>query len=343
MLVSALDEEKASTLLDHISEESLQELRQAADELDPGQVSRRDKLHTVASFLHGQRDTPFLLGNPHARFQHILDEAVGGEEDLAEEAGNGASEGSQEGQEESGGQADVAADLEGAIREASASDMSTLLNQESVRCAAVLLNSLSGGLAGEVLNMLEPDRRELIAQRLCTMDQVPQEVTNEVTETFLERLHESQAGGGSSSSEGERLDRLAEMISGLEGDSQKKLLEKMQRTDPELAEEIERRIFAFEDLVDVGKRSLQTLLGKMESNTIAIAIKGASDELEEIITDNLSQRVLEQVNEERELAGSVPKSEAMEARDEIMRVAREMDREGELEFVAGSQEEEFVE
>lgn len=341
MLVSALDDERASMVLKGMSQESLKALRQAVDNLDPGRISRRDKLYAVASFLHDQRETPFLLGNPHARFRHILDKVVGEEVDgqQLQNGGRGSAD------EESGrGEKSNAADgLEETIRAAASGDLANLLNQESVRCAAVLLNAVSGELAGELLNLLEPDRRELIAQRLCTMDQVPEKIEREVTESFRERLRESQTGAGSSTSEGERMDRLADMISGLEGASQKRILEKMQQRDPELAEQIERRIFAFEDLVNVEAKSLQKLLSKIEISTLAIAIKGAPEEVEKKISANLSQRMLEQVNEERELAGSVPVSEAMEARDEIMRVAREMDREGNLDFAAGSTEEEFVE
>ena len=343
MLVSALERRTASRVLETMSDKSLQALRQAAERLEPGRISRREKLETVASFLRDQKGAPFLLDSPRNRFRQQLDQALekrgsepGQKQAKAETKKNELIE------EKKDEQLEITKRIEESIREAPTNDVAALLGQESVRCAAVLLSALPGDMAGELLNLLEPEKREHIAQRLLTMGQVPEAITEEITRSFQERLHESKFGA-SSTTEEERLDRLAEMVSGLEGDSQKRILERMQERDPELAEQIERRIFAFEDLVHVEKRSLQNLLGRIDSATIALAIKGASTEVEEAITDNLSKRVLEQVNEERELAGSVPVSEAMEARDEIMRTAREMDREDALDFASGKQEEEFVE
>jgi flagellar motor switch protein FliG len=343
MLVGALDNDKASRVLEQMSEEALQALREAADSLNPGGISRREKLKTLAAFLRDQQGPNLLGRTSSSRFRETLDRA------LDQRAASGAPEAqvesgtpSQAAEPKDDGRPDSTQRIEESIREASTNDVAELLNQESVRCAAVLLGALPGQMAGELLNLLEPEKCERIAERLLTMGQVPDAITEEVTKSFQERLHESKFGGGSTS-EKERLDRLANMVSGLESDSQKRILERMQERDPETAEEIERRIFAFEDLVHVEKRSLQNLLGQIDSSTIALAIKGATQEVEDAITSNLSQRVLQQVNEERELAGSIPVSEAMEARDEIMKVAREMDREDALDFASGKQEEEFVE
>ena len=343
MLVSALDSNRAASVLDQMSDEALQALRHAAETLDPGKIGQQEKLKTLAAFLREQRAPALLTGQSNVRFRRVLDQALDKREDAASGAGEKTAGPSDKGTGKQDAQSDgIAKRIEESIREAPAGDVAELLGQESVRCAAVLLRSLPGQMAGELLNLLEPEKCERIAERLLTMGQVPDAITEEVTKSFQERLHESRFGAGATS-EKERLDRLANMVSGLESDSQKRILERMQQRDPEIAEEIERRIFAFEDLVHVEKRSLQNLLGQIDSSTIALAIKGAPRDVEDTITDNLSQRVLEQVNEERELAGSVPVSEAMEARDQIMQVARDMDREDALDFVSGKQEEEFVE
>lgn len=348
MLVSALDEKRAKKVLEQMSQDSIRALRNAADELRSAEIGRREKLATVASFLRDQRGSPFFVGDPRTRFDKMLNEAVeqrervenrAAEQQESQAKAEAAEEANNE-QEDNGSV--ITEKLEKSIQEAPKEDVAALLNEESVRCAAVILSVLPGDMSGELLNLLDDEKREQIAQRLLTMGQVPEAIRQEVTQGFQERLREAQFGG-SATSEEERLDRLANMVSGLESDSQKRVLEKMQERDPELAEQIERRIFAFKDLVHVERKSLQDLLGRVDASTIAIAIKGAPDEVEERILDNLSQRVLEQVNEERELAGSVPVSDANEARDEIMQIAREMDREGALNYSSGAGEEEFVE
>ena len=345
MLVSALDEKRAQKVLEQMSQESIRALRNAAEELQSAEIGRREKLETISSFLREQRGSPFFVGNPRTRFEKMLDEAVDQRQEPqnqpAEAAGDQARTETTE-EEEGDNESVITEELEESIREAPNEDVAALLNQESVRCAAVILGVLPGDMGGKLLNLLDEEKREQIAQRLLTMDQVPEAIRQEITHGFQERLREAQFGG-SASSEEERLDRLANMVGGLESDSQKRVLANIQERDPELAEEIERRIFAFKDLVNVERRSLQNLLGRVDASTLAIAIKGAPDEVEEVIEENLSQRALEQVNEERELAGSVPVSEANEARDEIMEIAREMDRDGELDYSSGQGEEEFVE
>lgn len=347
MLISAFDAERASQVLEAMSDNAVRRLRDAAESLRSSKIDREEKLVTLASFIRGHRGSPFLLGDPNTRFRQILEYAIEDKQDLSEAAaekgeGQNRRKNTETCQDEDEDQEEITEGIQEIIREAPPQDVATLLGQESVRCAAVLLSVLPGEMGGELLNLLDVERREKILARLFDLGQVPDPVIREVTDSFREKLHESRFGSDATSEE-ERLDQLADMISGLEGDFQKQMLSKMEEEDNELAEEIERRIFAFEDLVHVEARSLQQLLGKIDSSTIALAIKGVDDELEKVINDNLSQRVLEQVNEERELAGSVPVSEAMEARDEIMRVAREMEREDALDYASGDKEEEYVE
>jgi flagellar motor switch protein FliG len=109
----------------------------------------------------------------------------------------------------------------------------------------------------------------------------------------------------------------------------------------ELAEAVEREMFSFSDLPKVSQRSMQELLRNVEVPTIALALKGAADDIEQHFADNLSTRALERVREEREMAGRVAMTEVETAREDLMKIARRMYREGDLVVETG--EEEYVE
>ena len=348
MLISALDEQKATALLEQMSEKSLQRLREAALSLEGVSIIQEEKLRTVTGFLRAQRESALFVGDVSSRFQRTFQKALGREPEVDSAEAKPATGEAQGDSEETGDKAErqesseTCQKVSDLVRGVPEHELAKVLSQESARCGAVLLSALPGESAGLLLNRLEPEKRESIAERMVGMGEVQQEIVMEIARGFQSRLHATESGTGTGSEE-ERMDELANMVSRLESESQKRVLISVQEADPDRAEQIERRIFAFEDLVNVEERCLQELLRDVEPSTIAVAIKGVPDQLEEVITGNLSERVAEQVEEERELAGRVPLSEAREARDEIRKKAREMDQAGSLYFRSGGQQEEFVE
>ena len=347
MLVSTLDERKATAVLEHMSEKSLQRLYKAARSLEGISISKEEKLRTVSSFLRAQRESALFVGDVSSRFERTFQKVLGTGQDAEEdgEASQAVAK-ADDAQPPDGAEQDEPSEtcqkVSDLVKGVSEQELARVLSQESARCAAVFLSVMPGETAGLLLNRLEQEKREAIARRMIGMGEVQREIVMEVARGFQSRLQATESGTGRGSEE-ERLDELASMLSRLESESQKRVLGGIQEADPDRAEQIERRIFAFEDLVNVEARSLQKLLRDVDPSTVAVAIKGVPDELEEVILSNLSGRVAEQVDEERELAGRVPLSEAREARDEIRKKAREMDQAGELFFRSGGQQEEFVE
>jgi flagellar motor switch protein FliG len=169
---------------------------------------------------------------------------------------------------------------------------------------------------------------------------VPPEVAEEVLAGFRERLEE-MGPEAEVASEERRAQELASMIATLDKESQERVLSQINERDPEMADVIERLIFGFNDLVKVSGKSMQELLRNCEDAQIAMALKGAPKDIEEHFKANMSQRARERVEEEREMAGRVPLSEVEAARDEIMKVARRMYRDGDLVVEMG--DEQYVE
>jgi flagellar motor switch protein FliG len=142
-------------------------------------------------------------------------------------------------------------------------------------------------------------------------------------------------------SEEKRAAELAEMIASLDKESQERVLSRLSEDDPQMAAEVERAMFSFDDLMNVGARSMQELLRNVEVPLIAMALKGATPAVEKKFADNLSARARERVREEREMAGRVPMSQVEQAREEIMDIARRMYRQGDIVVETG--DEQYVE
>ena len=218
--------------------------------------------------------------------------------------------------------------------------MAKVLQNESPRCASVLLSHLGGKKSGRILNLLEEGLREAVVERLIGGEAVPAEVAEHVIAAFGKKLADLSSDEEVASDE-KRANELASMIDAMAPDLQEKVLARMSERDPEMAKKVEQLIFGFTDLLSVSDRSMQELLRNVEVSHVAMALKGASEEMQAHFTKNLSQRQLERVAEEREMSGRVAISKVTEAREEIMKLARKMRQEGQL--VVESGEEQYVE
>lgn len=330
MLVMALKDEQAAELLKHMSDKSIAKLRKAAESLDMSSIGDREKRDALIGFIERQRRGGFFVGDPQERFRKVLTQAKG---DAAVRTIYG------EGAKEKEKVPVDKAPLE-AVNEAPEEQLAAVLADESPRSAAVLLSAVAGDKAGRILNMLEDEHREAIVGRIITTESVPPEIAEEVLKGVKEKLEEL-ASGGEMASEERRAQELARMVATLDKESQERVLSQINQRDPELGDTVERLIFGFEDLLKVDSRSMQELARNVEVAQIALALKGAPEEIQEHFNANMSQRARERVEEEREMAGRVPLSQVEVARDEVMKIARRMYREGELVVAMG--DEQYVE
>jgi len=333
MLIMSLDEEQAAAVLRHMSESSLRKLRKAAETLDVTRISEEDKRETLKSFFVTQRKGHLFLGDPDERFRRMLTRAKG-EENIGQFYEDEAP------LEEEADESDAKQDPLAYMVALPDEQIVAVLEKESPRCAAVLLSHLPGQKAGSVLNMMEEERREAIVERMIRVETVPPIIAQQVVSGFQEKMEEAGAGADVASG-GSRAEDLASIVGTLDRQSQERVLSQINDRDPEMALEIERLLFGFEDLVKVGSKSMQELLRNADVAHIAMALKGASLEMTDHFTKNMSQRVRERVEEEREMAGRVPLSQVEEAREEIMKVARKLYREGNLVVEIG--DEQYVE
>jgi flagellar motor switch protein FliG len=332
MVVMALGEEQAAEVLKNMSEGSLTKLRKAAETLDVSQIGDEEKRSVLRGFFVRQRRGGFFLGAPHERFRKVLVQARG-------EEGVRRIYAEPEPADEEAPEQGAASPLE-YIAAVPEEQIARVLAKESPRCCAVLLSNLPGQKAGRVLNLLEQEFRESVVERIISTENVPPEVCAEVLAGFRDRL-EDLASGGEVPSDERRAQELAEIVVTLDKESQERALAQINERDPELAEKVERLVFGFKDLPNVAGKSMQELLRNVEVTQIAMALKGAPEEIEQHFQNNMSQRARERVQEERDMTGRVPLSEVETAREEIMKLARKMYRDGDLVVEMG--DEQYVE
>jgi flagellar motor switch protein FliG len=135
---------------------------------------------------------------------------------------------------------------------------------------------------------------------------------------------------------------VAEMLNVSDRATERTILDGLSRDKPELVDEIRRLMFIFEDVVKLGDKDIQTVLKNVETNQWAMALKGASQPLQEKIMRNMSQRAAEMLKEEMEFLGKVKLSEVETVQQKIVDVIRTLEDSGQLARPSGDEEEEFV-
>lgn len=135
---------------------------------------------------------------------------------------------------------------------------------------------------------------------------------------------------------------VAEILNVTDRTTERTLLENLSQEDPDLVEDIRRRMFVFEDITKFADKDIQTVLKNVDSSQWAMALKGASDSLKEKILGNMSQRAADMLREEMEYLGPVRVSNVEQAQQQIVDIIRHLEDSGEVTLNSDAAEEEFV-
>jgi len=180
-----------------------------------------------------------------------------------------------------------------------------------------------------------------VAIRISTMDRTPPEIVREV-ERVLERKMASVFSQGFTFAGGVK--DVAEILNRIERGTEKAIMTELEERDPELADEISRLMFTFDDLVYVDDTGIQRALREMETKDLALALKAANEDVVEKIFHNMSERAREMIKEEIEFMGPVRMRNVEEAQQKIVGVIRQLEEAGEIviEGRGGGREDEII-
>ncbi|TQE91616.1 flagellar motor switch protein FliG [Ureibacillus terrenus] len=217
-------------------------------------------------------------------------------------------------------------------RKADPSQILNFIQNEHPQTIALILSYLEPQQAGVILSSLPQEMQADIARRIATMESTSPEVISEI-EAVLERKLSSTFTQDYTETGG--IDTVVEVLNGVDRQTEKTILDALEIQDPELAEEIKKRMFVFEDIVTLDNRSIQRVIRDCDNEDLLLAMKVCSDEVKEILFRNMSQRMAETFKEELEIMGPVRLRDVEEAQTRIVSIIRRLEEAGEIIIARG--------
>jgi flagellar motor switch protein FliG len=208
--------------------------------------------------------------------------------------------------------------------------LASALGDETPASIAIILSHVDPSFSADIISDLDPELALETVTNMATMVSPDGSVLRSMASNLVERLV-LLADQPIAPDPSVRLKTVAEMLNFSSSDLERSVLEGIESEDQEMAEEIREYMFTWTDLADVDKRSMQKILGSVDTRTLAIALKACAADVEENIASNLSTRVKAMVIEERELVGAVPMSEVLSSRGEVLKAVHALIDSGEFQ------------
>jgi flagellar motor switch protein FliG len=227
----------------------------------------------------------------------------------------------------------------GFLNKVGADNLITFIQEEHPQTIALILSHLSPSLSAEVLSGLPTDKQLEVIRRVASMEQTNPEVVADVESTLQRRMRSTfsqqleKAGG---------VPMVAQILNVTDRNTNRAILESLEEEDDELAEEIKRLMFVFDDLLKLSNKGIQALLKEVDNKQWAVALKGASSEIREKVLGNLSQRAAEMLKEEMEYLGPVKVSDVEANQQQIVDAVRRLEESGEIEIANGNESEQYI-
>lgn len=217
-------------------------------------------------------------------------------------------------------------------RKADPAQILNFLQNEHPQTIALVLSYLEPAQAGQILSALPQEMQADVARRIALMDRTSPEMINEVEQVLERKLSTTvvqdytQTGG---------IEAVVEVLNGVDRATERTILDALEIQDPELAEEIKKRMFVFEDIVTLDNRAIQRVIREVDNADLLLALKVSSDEVKEVVFRNMSSRMAETFKEEMEFMGPVRLRDVEEAQSRIVAVIRRLEEAGEIVVARG--------
>lgn len=217
-------------------------------------------------------------------------------------------------------------------RKADPGQILNFIQNEHPQTIALILSYLDASQAGQILSELPQDMQADVAKRIAVMDSTSPEIINEVEQILERKLSATvtqdytQTGG---------IEAVVEVLNGVDRATERTILESLEIQDPELAEEIKKRMFVFEDIVTLDNKAIQRVIKDVENDDLMLSLKVASEEVKDIVFKNMSKRMVETFTEDMEYMGPVRLRDVEEAQSRIVAIIRRLEDAGEIIVARG--------
>ena len=322
VLLIALGPEKSSTIFKHLKEEEIEEL--TLEIANTRSVTPQIKEAVINEFYGICLAQQYIAEGGITYAKELLEKALG--EDKA---------------------MDVISRLTASlqvkpfefIRKTDPSQILTFIQDEHPQTIALILSYMSAQQSSMILSSLPPDRQADVARRIAKMDRTSPDTIKDVEKVLESKLsslvnQDYTIIGG--------VDAVVEILNTVDRATEKHIMETLEIEEPELADEIRKKMFVFEDILMLDDRSIQRVLRDVDNNDLAMACKSANEQVQNAIFNNLSKRLAVMIREDMDFMGPVRMKDVEEAQQKIVNIIRKLEDSGEIVISRGGGDEIIV-
>ncbi len=225
------------------------------------------------------------------------------------------------------------------VRKADPGQLLNFIQGEHPQTIALILAYLKPQQASAILSALPQDKQADVARRIALMDRTSPEVIKEI-ERVLEKKLSSMVTQDFTSTGG--LQTIVDILNSVDRGTEKFIMETLEIQDIDLAEQIKKKMFVFEDVVTLDSRSIQRIIREVENSDWGLALKSSSEEVQRTIFSNMSKRMAETIKEDMDYMGPVRLRDVEEAQQRIVNIIRKLEDAGEIIISRGGGDEIIV-
>ena len=225
------------------------------------------------------------------------------------------------------------------IRKTDPSQIINFMQGEHPQTIALILSYLSPAQSASILSSLAPDRQADVARRIAVMDRTSPDVIKEVEKVLESKLaslvnQDYTIIGG--------VDAVVEILNTVDRGTERHIMETLEIEEPELADEIRKKMFVFEDILLLDDKAIQRVLRDVDNSDLEMALKSANEQVQGAIFKNLSSRLAVMIKEDMEFMGPVRMKDVEEAQQKIVNIIRKLEDTGEIIISRGGGDEVVV-
>ena len=222
------------------------------------------------------------------------------------------------------------------VRKTDPSQLLNFIQDEHPQTIAMILSYLTSAQAALVIGALPPEKQADVAKRIAMMDRTSPDVIKEV-ERVLEKKLSSPVNQDYTIVGG--VDAIVNILNTVDRTTEKHIMESLEIEEPELADEIRKKMFVFEDILLLDDRAIQRVLRDVDNADLGVALKAANEEVQNVIFKNLSKRLAAMIKEDMEFMGPVRMKDVEEAQQKVVSVIRKLEDSGEIVISRGGGDE----
>ena len=315
ILLIALGPEKAATIFKHLKEEEIEEL--TLEIANTRSVSPQTKEDIMTEFYQICLAQQYIAEGGIGYAKELLEKALGAE------AAQGVI-------------MKLTASLQVRpfefVRKTDPSQLLNFIQDEHPQTIAMILSYLAPGQSALVLGALPPEKQADVAKRIAMMDRTSPDVIKEV-ERVLERKLASLVNQDYTIVGG--VDSIVSILGNVDRGTEKHIMESLEIEEPELADEIRKKMFVFEDILLLDDRAIQRVLREVDNADLELALKSTTEEVQNVIFKNLSKRLAAMIKEDMDFMGPVRMKDVEEAQQKIVGIIRRLEDSAEIVISRG--------